>query len=218
MCVWGGSHLPILGQILLPTSWVHSCTPPGPVASVHLSPPPLYQHRVHPSILSLLPACPVPAHYAGFPLLPVPVFPPLCCLEVSSLAATYSIESLFSPWLLRPFEIQSPPAHPAEFSTLGSGHLIKENSEELTPSLIPHLSSRHSQEPPSNTLLLLLSSHPHESRRGYMGVIRRTYPLPAAPADIFARYTEWVHPPPRVWVICYPQLVMLPSYSITPNS
>lgn len=108
---------------------------------------------------SLLPACPVPAHHAGFPLLPVPVFPPLCCLEVPGLAATYSIESLFSPWLLRQLEIQSPPAHHAEFSTLGSGHLIKENSEELTPSIIPHLSSRHSQELPSNTLLLLLSSH-----------------------------------------------------------
>lgn len=127
---------------------------------------PLPYHISTGSILpsfSLLPACPVTDHHAGFPLLPVPVFPPLCWLEVPGLAATYSIESPFSPRLLRPSETQSPPACPAEFSTLGSGHLVKENSKELTPSIIPHPSSRHSQEPLSNTPLLL-SIHPHKSR------------------------------------------------------
>lgn len=185
MCVCGGvqpsAPLPILGHMLLPMSWVHSCTPPGPVASVLLSPLP----SVHPSILLPPPSMPCHRSQCWLSPPPVPVFPPLCCLDAPGLAATYSIESPFSPWPLRPSETQSPPARPAEFSTLVSGHLIKENSEELTPSVIPHLSSRHSQEPPSNTLLLLLFSHPHKSRRGYIGAIRHGYPLPTVPAAIF---------------------------------
>lgn len=135
---------------------------------------------------SLLPACPVTAHHAGFSPTSCACLPTPLLFGSPGLAATYSTESPFSPWPLRPSETQSPPACPAEFSTLGSGHLMKENSEELTPSVIPHLSSRHSQEPPSNnTLLLLLSSHPHKGRRGYTGAIRGSYPLPTVPAALF---------------------------------
>lgn len=151
---------------------------------------PLYTFRLH-GLCSLFPPshqpCPSPwgsafssAHKCGF-LPTMPVLLLLCCSEAPGWAVTYSIFLLADETLRDPSGLCLPPL--LSFPHWAQAIRSKGIPEELTPSTIPHLSSRLSQ------LLLLRSPHLTGAGKVTSRAVMWRSPMPTGPGSHFVKYT-----------------------------